>query len=243
MQALTVKHRGLATAKSVAARAGLSIARYTGSFDERRLRLLKSAEVQLVVDVGANIGQYATHLRRTGYTGRILSVEPIPAAHAELRRAAARDGAWDTLQVAVGGTSGTAKLHLSENSVSSSLLPMTERHERAYPESRYRGSVTVRVTTLADILGCRPEGPCFLKLDVQGHEMHVLKDAGDVLSSVAAVEVELSLSTLYEGQAPAHAILGFLQESGLTLIDLEPVCWDKTSGDLLQVNALFRTVL
>jgi len=49
-------------------------------------RLLPLLQIDLVVDAGANLGQFARLLRgRAGYRGAILSVEPMPAAARALR--------------------------------------------------------------------------------------------------------------------------------------------------------------
>src|SRR5436190_1656211 len=86
-----------------------------------------------VLDVGANIGQYATALRASGYRGRIVSCEPLSDAFAHLQRRAARDPAWAVRQTAVGSEVGTAQINISANSFSSSLLEMTDAHTNAAP--------------------------------------------------------------------------------------------------------------
>ena len=52
--------------------------------------------VDCVLDVGANRGQYGTFLRReVGYTGRIASFEPQPACLRDLHAKASRDPLWE----------------------------------------------------------------------------------------------------------------------------------------------------
>jgi hypothetical protein len=58
---------------------------------DRRARLLRAYDIDFVVDVGANAGQYAAGLRAAGYAGRIVSFEPLTAPHRALAGATARD--------------------------------------------------------------------------------------------------------------------------------------------------------
>ena len=50
--------------------------------------------ITVVLDVGANEGQYGVQLRRSGYGGRIVSFEPGSEAHASVTACAAADEKW-----------------------------------------------------------------------------------------------------------------------------------------------------
>src|SRR5690242_19513073 len=97
---------------------------------------LRVHDINLVLDVGANTGQFGQNLRALGYTGHIVSFEPLSGAHRVLVKTASRDKKWSVPQkVAIGGHSGTVEIHVSANSVSSSVLAMLDAHVAAAPES------------------------------------------------------------------------------------------------------------
>lgn len=64
--------------------------------------LLRDAEVDLVLDAGADGGDYPVELRRAGYRGRIVSFEVLPRPRAELTRRARDDPGWTVLPYALG---------------------------------------------------------------------------------------------------------------------------------------------
>ena len=111
----------------------------------RRATLMRKREIDLVLDVGANKGQFGLSLRnQIGYRGRIVSFEPLSEAFAELRRIAARDVAWSCHNLALGDETGSATINISANSHSSSLLPVSEHTLEIEPSVAYLGHETVK---------------------------------------------------------------------------------------------------
>jgi hypothetical protein len=56
--------------------------------------MLNHARVDLLLDVGANVGQYAMRRIETGYSGRIVSFEPLSGPRAALEKEAAGHPNW-----------------------------------------------------------------------------------------------------------------------------------------------------
>jgi FkbM family methyltransferase len=209
--------------------------------DLRRQRLLADAGITVVLDVGANCGQYATGLRRHGYSGRIISFEPLGEPFAELSASASRDPLWRCERVALGADAGTATLHVAANGgASSSFLPMTPLLAEVAPYTEYVGDETVEVVRLDDLRAdlVRPDDRAFLKIDVQGFEHEVLQGGAHALASMRGVELELSLAALYAGQPLMHDLLGTLCGAGFTPFSFEPAFMDVRTGRVLQVDAV-----
>lgn len=197
---------------------------------------------ELVLDVGANTGQYGSAIRRQGYTGRILSFEPLSSAHQALVEKAALDPAWDVYsRCAVGRAAGEAQINIAGNSVSSSLLPMLSLHADAAPTSVYTGSESTPIVTLDAAIASHAPGTqrIYLKIDTQGFEAEVLAGLQESLPLVRAMEMELSLSPLYAGQPPWRELIAQVEDAGFVIVDLRKAFADRRTGQLLQIDAVF----
>ena len=231
-------------------RLGLDVVRYppplappdARSVEARRNWWLENRGVTLLLDVGANVGQYARSARARGYAGRIASFEPLSAAFSELRKHAEGDPAWEAFNIALGAEEAPAMLNVAGYSESSSLLPMRDRHVAAFPASAYVGREAVSVVPLDSLESrlLRPGDVVWLKLDVQGYEMRVLAGAGRTLTKTRLIEMELSLVPLYEGQALICESIDRLREMGFQLIAVEDAFVDGSSRHTLQVNGIFE---
>jgi FkbM family methyltransferase len=208
---------------------------------ERRERLLRAASITVVLDVGANEGQYARQLRRSRYNGRIISFEPSVNAYKKLVTDCQTDPKRTAHNYALGANEAQLEMFCTANSYSSSLLPLARNEYNDYPPLTVASLETVRVHTLDAVFdGFVGKGErVLLKVDAQGYEKAILLGAPRVLSSIAAIEIELSLQELYSGQALLPDIVGYLATHGFVCTWLERGYVDPRSGDLLQMDGLF----
>ena len=205
------------------------------------MKLFKAYEINQVFDVGANVGNYATGLRATGYAGEIFSFECVAAPFAELKAKASADKNWMAFNVGLGSEEATTCINVAGNSESSSLLNMCDRHLEAAPESKYIGKETVNLVTLESLINkhTRDASRLFVKIDTQGSEHQVLQGLGDQVSKVVGLQVELSLVQLYEGEVTLSPMLDYINGLGFTLMSVEPGYSDRKTGQLLQLDGIF----
>lgn len=203
--------------------------------------LIALQDVDMVLDVGASIGHYGRWIREAGYEGRICSFEPMSAEFSRLQKATAEDPLWDCRQLALGSEPGTAEINVAGNSQSSSLLPMLARHQQAAPSSVYIGTEQVEVSTV-DTIWDEVVGDArrpFLKLDVQGYELEVLRGAARSLPRLHGIQAELSLVPLYEGGPLWLEMIQFMLDRGFRVAGLEAGYADPQSGEMLQADGIF----
>jgi FkbM family methyltransferase len=229
-------------AKSIAKRCGYEILGPSRAYATQRslAGLLRQERIDLVLDVGANTGQFAGELREFGYDGRILSFEPLASAYAQLCSNAKGDPNWTIAdRTAIGAEAGSAEIHVSAANASSSILDMLPSHSKAAPESIYVGTEKVPINRLDDLHAPSPADRVLLKIDVQGYERQVLEGATRILGSCRAVISEMSLVPLYEGQVLAKELSHLLEAHGFEPWSLEPIFRDPVTGRLLQFDGVF----
>jgi FkbM family methyltransferase len=207
----------------------------------RRALLLKRNHVNVVLDVGANTGQYATQLRRIGYGGKIISFEPVSRAFAKLAKKVQGDRAWFCSPVALGDQDTTAEILVADDDRASSFLPMLPAHRKVASYFQQKKKEPVRVRKLDSIFKdlCRPQDRVFLKLDAQGFERQILKGARLSLPKIAGLQIELSIVPLYKGEPEMLDQIAFIKKMGFQLMSLEYGFCDPKTGQMLQVDGIF----
>lgn len=209
---------------------------------EVRKSIVQNLKIETLFDVGANAGQYAMKMREEGYADTIVSFEPLSDAHMLLQENASKDSKWLVHdRCAIGEREDTVEINISGNSKSSSLLPMLEAHSNSAPSSKYIGKEFVDVIPLSSVFdGYQSQGITnFLKIDTQGFEHHVLAGIEINLESFVGVQLELSITPLYEGSKLYPYFFDYFDAHGFDLWDVEPGFSSPETGRMLQFDAIF----
>jgi FkbM family methyltransferase len=234
----------LHAARRLAQSCGLDVSRFPSDDHATHhvVQLLRNHGITRVLDVGANEGQYATELRRFGYTGRIVSFEPVNEPFRLMERQAHHDSDWMTLQCAVGAESATVKINVAaNNAASSSILQMLTLHEEAAPMAKVIGVETVTQNSLDSLWRdiTEPNDLVFLKADVQGYEHQVLDGVIKHLDRIMGLQLELSMVPLYEGGWLFDEALDWARKQRFVLMRLIPGFTDGRTGQMLQADGVF----
>jgi FkbM family methyltransferase len=196
----------------------------------QRRQVFKDFTVDLVLDVGANAGQFA-HDLRAFYKGDLISFEPVPAAFHHLIKTASRDPRWKVCQFALGSQNSTQTMNVYHRTELSSFLKTnaycTGRHGDS---AAITGQEVVSVRRLDDVLDdVAPDWHgkrIFLKMDTQGYDLEVFKGLGNKLERVVALQSEVSLIPIYENMPHWTDSILFYERAGFGVAGMFPVTFD-----------------
>lgn len=201
------------------------------NLDVQRQLLFRQRDVDLVIDVGANAGQFGMSIRRS-YKGELLSFEPSSEAFRGLQQAAAGDAAWRLFQCALGEQSAFLDLKLSAHSAFNSFLSTNDYCADQFG-ARAVGTREERVAVrrLDDVL--REQVPnigqrrAFVKLDTQGFDLNVFRGMQGILDRVVAFQAEVSLRALYREAPGWLECMRVYEDAGFRVGGMFPVTLDE----------------
>jgi FkbM family methyltransferase len=201
---------------------------------------LNDRSIDVVLDVGANVGQFGERLRAAGYRKKIVSFEPVSFVYETLARKAKADGNWEVHKFALGAVAEKATINVSDNTTYSSILAITDAATRHDTAAAATHQETIDVRRLDEVFPTLA-GNVLLKIDTQGYEKQVLEGGRQALTMMKGVLMELPIIHLYEGTWQFHEALEFMTEIGFVPAQIHPVNYHVIDPlSVLEVDCLFR---
>jgi FkbM family methyltransferase len=195
---------------------------------------------QTIIDVGANIGQFAIASSSIYPQAIIYSFEPNPGCVAKMKRNVSHKKNINIFAMGLGDHDAMFDLHINSHSHSSSFLALSDNHKQVFPDAVEKRRISVNVKTLDHIFqDIQLTPPILLKLDVQGFEAAVLAGASETLQKVDYILVETSFKELYKGEAIFRDLLSMIEVSGFSFLRPIDFLTDDNTGEVLQMDALF----
>jgi FkbM family methyltransferase len=198
-------------------------------------------ECDAILDIGANVGEFVTDLRKLGVRKMVYSFEPILAAFEKLREVQSNDSQLRIYNLAIGETKSRKVINLANNNfASSSFLNFNHYHKNAAPSIEFFGTEEVDVITISDFLSRENMNNIFVKIDVQGWEIKVLEGISENdWKKIRGFRIEVNLSENYVGSASMFDVLAFLKLKGYSIYRIAPGFGMPNFGRLLQAEVLF----
>jgi FkbM family methyltransferase len=197
----------------------------------QRRRIFEDFSINLVLDVGANTGQFAQKLRAS-YKGELISFEPVSTAFDSLAKTTSYDSRWKSYKLALGSQNSTQRINVSDYTDFSSFLKTNE-----YCRSHF-GAGSIRVAeevvsvrrldeVLEEVVQDFNNKRIFLKMDTQGYDLEVFKGLGNKLKYVVALQSEVSVIPIYKEMPHWTECISFYERAGFGVTGFFPVTIDS----------------
>ena len=196
--------------------------------------------LDLIIDIGANRGQFSLLARLYNPTARIISFEPLPSPAQTYRNVFVSDERVTLFQSAIGPEQGNVPIHISARDDSSSLLPISDLQAQTFSGTAEVGTTSVAVAPLSRFLQADDiVSRTLLKIDVQGYEYNALQGCESLLSRFTYIFCECSFVELYSGQQLAPAVIAWLASHGFLIKGIYNPCYNRV-GLAIQADFLFE---
>lgn len=199
---------------------------------------IKEKGFNTVIDVGANVGQFAREIRSILPNARIISFEPIPECFEKILILSKKDQKMECYRYAIGEKDEKLSLNINESDATSSFFKSSEYLKSNFPFTKTNKVSEVDVKKL-DSIGLDLIPPVLFKIDVQGYEKHVLLGALNSLRHVDTILVEVSYVELYQNQPLFDDIYKILIENDFVYAGNHDQIYSPKNGRILQGDSIF----
>lgn len=212
------------------------------NFYHDQKKFFPKLHINLIFDVGANVGQFAINFNKRFPDAKIYCFEPGEIAFAKLQKEVQQYYGLVCVKAALGAAKSTATF---VNEVSSELSHLSKLPEK---KSAVDGRVfeDVMIETIDGFSA--QQGIChinYLKIDTEGSDLEVLKGANHMLCAhqIDLVEVEAGMNRGNEWHVPFEALKEFLESRKYFLVGIyEQVNeWPTGEQHLRRSNLVFAS--
>ncbi|MDZ7957617.1 MAG: FkbM family methyltransferase [Aulosira sp. DedQUE10] len=196
--------------------------------------------IATVIDIGANIGQFAISINAVLPKAQIYSFEPIPDCFNQLKASMVGIKNFTAFNLGIGDQTGDLVFQYNTYSESSSFLQMAHLHKTAFPETSDSHPINVKIEKL-DVVAQQIllTEPLLIKIDVQGYEDKVLAGGESTIKRAKLIIIETSFTSLYKDQPLFEDIYSQLKKFGFVYAGTFDQLYNPLNGKILQADSIF----
>lgn len=197
-------------------------------------------EIDTVLDIGGNIGQFSKTMRYLLPNAQIYAFEPLNDCFLKIETLMVGDTNFKAFNIGLGEKEDVLVMQKSSYAPSSSFLKMTDKHKIAFPNTAINNDIKVKVKRLDEVVRDLKIGNSMLiKVDVQGYEAMVLKGGLETFAKAKVLIMELSFQELYEKQPLFDDIYRELIKQGFKFMGTTAQMPDPNDGQFMDADCIF----
>jgi FkbM family methyltransferase len=190
------------------------------------LKILKPKKNDIVIDIGANTGYYSLRLSSlVGENGKVIAIEPDPQTFNSLTKNCELNNISnvDTHNIAISDSNEEIIFHQSIFHSGTSSMFVNEKDKSEMKK------LIIKTTTLDELVKEKYKQIAWIKIDVEGAELEVLKGSSTILSKTKNIIIEVHEHILNQNNKNSKEILEILEENGFKITLLNDF-WDKKNS-------------
>lgn len=197
--------------------------------------------IRTVIDIGANVGEFAEFLATYFNAEKTYAIEPLPSCAQVVRERGKTIRNLEVFECALSDTAGKATLYENSYAPASSMLPVSSISATEFPQTATNsGEVEVAVARLDDLIDVRDVIPGLLiKIDVQGMEHHAISGGKKIFGAAQCVLIEMSFVPMYDGQPLFEEVHELLCTFGFRLSGIKNQIDSPKTGQPLFMHCLY----
>lgn len=192
-----------------------------GDFEIARQTVISRGRCSIIVDGGANSGQWSTQVRKHFPNIKIHSFEPLKEPFTLLQINSLGDKNWILKNEGLGKSNESLSMYVASNKGMSSSFKKPTNHLTEFQTVQFgdtQRSQICRLDSDLDLKGQR----IYLKLDIQGSEWDAIQGSTGLLNEIFAIEVETTLVSMYEGDLTHYELIPKIISLGFSPYAISP---------------------
>jgi len=210
------------------------------SLNSHLSNLINFYDIDVIIDVGANKGQFAKRIRQNGFKGRIFSFEPVQETFEILKSESKGDDKWNIYKLALGDKKETAFINVSASSDLSSILKPNDFGSLKYPKIQPIHQEKIEVDLLDNFVKSNflDGNNILLKMDTQGYDLNVFRGGLNVIKSIKCILSELSLIPIYDGMPSYKVCLAEYEKHNFLISGFYPLSRNKSNMAIIEMDCI-----
>ena len=208
-------------------------------------KIFKNYEIQLVFDIGSNIGQFSKKILNLNYKNKIILIEPVNKTFLALKNNFKNKNNLEFLNIGIGTETSNLKMYKSvrgENKGDmNSLLKINNVGTKLVKNAVITSEEEVKIIDVNEFLKNYNLENILFKIDIEGYDFKVLKHIKkEYLQQITCILCEIQNVKLWEGQENNFKEeLEFFENNNFKLFGIDPFQVNPSTGQLITIDALF----